>query len=132
MKKIPVFLDTNILLHSMELGINIERDLQSLINRSFIVYIHPLVEAEIINMLLEDGKLGQQANVAMKLMAYFDSYTDERKYFGADISLLRSAKRDGGLVLTLDKELRDRCIRDKVPVISSFKKGRLKLFGWID
>ncbi len=129
---VPVFIDTNVLLHAMDLGINIVEDLKTVINKGFEIIIHPMVEAEIIEALMDTGKLGRQARFAMKLMSSFESYYDPREYDGTDICLLISAKRNKGCVFTLDKGLRDRCIAEGVCVISSYKKGKLKLHGYID
>jgi len=132
MKHIRVFVDTNVFMHGFEIGIKLEDDLKSLINKGFEIFVHPLVEAEIIELLLEKGKIGQQANVAMNMLSRFNSYEDTRSYAGTDIAVLKSAKREKGILVTLDKNLRDRCIKQNVNVISSFKKGRLKLYGYID
>jgi rRNA-processing protein FCF1 len=132
MNYLSVFVDTNVFMHGFEIGIKLEDDLKALINKGFNILIHPSVEAEIIELLLDKGKIGQQANVAMNMLSHFNPYEDTRNYVGTDIAILRSAKREKGIVVTLDKILRDRCIKQNVNVISSFKKGRLKLFGYID
>ncbi len=132
MTYLHVFVDTNIFMHGFEIGIKLEDDLRALISRGFTIFVHPMVEDEIMELLLEKGKIGQQANVAMNMLSQFNSYEDKREYVGTDIAVLRSAKREKGLVVTLDKKLRDRCMKQNVNVISSFKKGRLKLYGYID
>lgn len=132
MKYLHVFVDTNVFMHGFEMGIKLEDDLRALISKGFNIFVHPLVEAEIMELLLEKGKIGQQANVAMNMLSHFNSYADTRNYVGTDIAVLKAAKREKGIVVTLDKNLRDRCIKQNVNVISSFKKGRLKLFGYID
>ncbi|MCY3410325.1 MAG: hypothetical protein INQ03_01700 [Candidatus Heimdallarchaeota archaeon] len=124
-----VFLDTNVLLHADTLTQSIEDSIRTLIGVQVEILIHPAVEAEIIDSLLEVGKKGNQANFAMKFMSLFGQYLDEKEYSGTDTALLISAKREGACVFTLDLGLKRRCLANGVPVISSFKKGRLKLYG---
>lgn len=128
---IPIFLDTNALMHSIELGINIKEHINRLVDRSYVILVHPMVLAEIMDLMLEDGKTGRQAKLAMQLSSLFRSYEDDRTYDGTDVCLLYSAMREEGVVFTYDKELRDRCVKHNVPVISLFKKGNMKLFGHI-
>lgn len=127
MKK--VFLDTNILYRADKFSLNIEDIIANLIGRSTEILIHPVVEAEIIGSLMEPGKIGLQANLAMKLLSLFTQYLDEREYNGPDTALFISAKRENATIFTLDQVLKKRCIRSGIPVISTFKKGRFKLYG---
>lgn len=127
---IQIFLDTNVLMHADKLHMNIEDAIENLIGKSVEILIHPLVEAEIIDSLLEKGKKGNIANFAMKMMSLFTPYLDDREYSGTDTAVLLSAKREGGIVFTLDLALKKRCSAQGIPVISSFIKGKLKLYGF--
>ncbi len=123
-----VFLDTNVLLHVEKLKVNIQDSIDNLIGNAEIL-IHPMVEAEIISALLDKGKKGQQANLAMQLLSHFSQYLDDKEYPGTDTALLITAKRENGIVFTLDLALKKRCSNAGIPVISSYKFKRLKLYG---
>lgn len=132
MKTIRIFIDTNVLLHSTEMRINIKSAVQRVINGKFEIVVHSLVEEELIASLEQEGKLGRNATVAMRLTAEFSSYQDARPYSGTDQALFRSAKRDQGCVLTFDKELVERCNKLNIPVLTNFKMGRFHLVGHIE
>lgn len=117
-------------MHADKLHMNIEDAIENLIGKSVEILIHPLVEAEIIDSLLEKGKKGNIANFAMKMMSLFTPYLDDREYSGTDTAVLLSAKREDGIVFTLDLALKKRCLAQGIPVISRFIKGKLKLYGF--
>ncbi|MHA2089907.1 MAG: hypothetical protein ACW98K_03530 [Candidatus Kariarchaeaceae archaeon] len=132
MKTIQIFIDTNVLLHSTEMRINITSAVQRVVDGKFDILVHPLVEGELIASLKQEGKLSRNASVAMGLTTEFSSYQDTRQYSGTDQALLRSARRDQGCVLTFDKDLVERCNKMKIPVITNYKKGRFHLVGHIE
>lgn len=132
MSDLMIFIDTNVLLHANEKGLNINPSLLRIINRRFLVYVHPYVESEIISLLTNKGKLGRKAHLAIQLSSEFNSYEDDQEYAGTDSAILLSAKNKNACVFTFDKDLKMRCIDERIPVISQFKKGRLQLFGHIE
>ncbi len=132
MTELAIFIDTNVLLHSSDYGLNIPDEISRLINSKFIIFVHPSVESEIINTLTTKGKSSRQARLAIQLSSRFQSYIDDKIFAGADQALLETAEKENGCVLTFDKGLKSKCIKRNVPVISFFKKGRLKLFGYVE
>ncbi|MHA2098023.1 MAG: PIN domain-containing protein [Candidatus Kariarchaeaceae archaeon] len=130
-KILPIFIDTNVLLHHFEYKLNIEDAIERIISKKFEIYVHPMVEAEIIDALTKKGKIARQAKVAMQLISRYYGYKDKKGYHGADIALIKSAEREGGCVLTFDKDLKHRCKAQNIPVISVYRQGRLALTGEI-
>ncbi|MHA2252157.1 MAG: hypothetical protein ACXAD7_17460 [Candidatus Kariarchaeaceae archaeon] len=129
---LPIFLDTNVLLHAADMGININAAITMAIDNKYRVLIHPYVEHEVIQSLSDKSKLGRKATLAIQLSGEFESFQDESEYKGADHAIMSSAEKTNGCVFTLDKELIDRCKARNIPVISTYKKGRFHLIGHID
>jgi len=131
MLPVIILLDTNVLYHSLDYGIQIQDAVRRLISRDWQIYVHSMVQAEIIKDLSAPNKLGRQAKFAMQLMTEFEPYEDDREYPGTDTALLETARRIGGVVFTYDKGLRDRCRAVDIPVITHHTKGKVQLIGYV-
>ncbi|OLS20334.1 MAG: hypothetical protein HeimC2_37680 [Candidatus Heimdallarchaeota archaeon LC_2] len=131
-RELPIFMDTNVLLHYYEINLNIEDAINRIITRKYIILIHRMVENEIFDALTKTGKLAKQAKIAVQLMKNFIPYEDETEYSGTDTALMEIAKKEKGCVFTFDKKLKYRCRSKDIPVISLYKPGRLQLTGEIE
>ena len=131
-RELPIFMDTNVLLHYYEINLNIEDAINRIITRKYIILIHRMVENEIFDALTKTGKLAKQAKIAVQLMKNFIPYEDETEYSGTDTALMEIAKMEKGCVFTFDKKLKYRCRSKDIPVISLYKPGRLQLTGEIE
>lgn len=134
MKSSPqlIFIDTNVLYHAVDYNYNILEKIKEIINVKFDIVIHPKVEEEIIDALTTKGKIAKQAKFAIQLIALFSRYNDYREYNGADTALLKAATREKGVIFTFDKELKERCVKNNIAVLTHYKIGRLQLIGYID
>ncbi|MCE7736267.1 MAG: PIN domain-containing protein [Candidatus Heimdallarchaeota archaeon] len=130
--RIPIFIDTNVLLHHFEFKINIEEAINRIITRKYEIFVHRLVEEEILEALKKKGKVARNAKVAVQLMSRYKEYDDQIEYPGTDIALMEAAEKEKGCVLTFDKDLKQRCKLQGVAVISLYKQGRLSLVGEIE
>lgn len=131
-RKIPIFIDTNVLLHHFEFKINIEEATNRVITRKYEIFVHRLVEVEILEALSKKGKIARNAKVAVQLMSRYKEYDDQIEYPGTDIALIQAAEKEKGCVLTFDKDLKRRCKSQGVAVLSLYKPGRLSLVGEIE
>lgn len=125
--KIPIFIDTNVLLHHFDYKINIEEAINRILTRKYDIFVHRLVEAEIIEALTKKGKIGRNAKIAIQLMSRYKEYDDQVEHAGTDIALIESAQKENGCVLTFDKVLKHRCKARGIAVISHYKTGRFEL-----
>lgn len=126
---LKLFIDTNVLMHLVDYKFNLHENIQELVNRKFEIVIHPMVEDEVIGKLKESGKIKRQAKFALKLMRTMTSHDDEEEYTGTDTAILTIAIETSSVVLTFDKQLKDRCRKNGVSVITLGKWGRLQLEG---
>ena len=115
----------------MDYGINIEASVRQLVSKNWEIYVHTMVQQEIIRDLTDKSKRGLKAKLAVQLMTEFQPYDDDREYAGTDIALLETARRISGVVFTFDKELRDRCRKENIPVITHHAKGKVQLIGYV-
>ncbi|MFV2014254.1 MAG: PIN domain-containing protein [Candidatus Heimdallarchaeota archaeon] len=129
---IPIFIDTNVLLHHFEFKINIEEAINRIVTKKYEIFVHRLVEMEILESLIKKGKVARNAKVAVQLMSRYKEYDDEVEYEGTDVALMQTAKKENGCVLTFDKDLKRRCLSRGIAVISLYKPGRLALTGQIE
>lgn len=130
--ELPIFIDTNVLLHYHEIKLNIDDAINRVVTKKYVIYIHRMVEQEIFDALTKSGKIARQAKIAVQLMKNFIPYEDETEYSGTDTALIEIAKKEKGCVFTFDKKLKYRCKSQSIPVISLFKPGRLQLTGEIE
>ncbi len=131
-QELPIFIDTNVLLHYHEIKLNIEDAIDRVITKKYAIYIHRMVEREIFEALTKSGKLARQAKIAVQLMKNYIPYEDETDYSGTDNALIEVAGKEKGCVFTFDKELKYRCRSLSIPVISLYKPGRLQLTGEVE
>ncbi|MBS85336.1 MAG: hypothetical protein CME83_02070 [Candidatus Heimdallarchaeota archaeon] len=126
-----ILIDTNVLYHSDEYGIRIQDDVTKLIEKKSTIYVHSMVQSEILRDLTKNDKRARYAKFAMELINNFEQYEDDRIYDGTDVAILKTAKRVNGIVFTYDKKLKERCKKINVPVITNFRKGKLQLLGHV-
>jgi len=131
MLPVIILLDTNVLYHALDYGIQIREAVARVVSKNFEIYVHTMVQKEILRDLNKPDKLGRQAKFAMQFMKEYENYEDNRSYTGTDTALLETARRINGVVFTFDKELRDRCKRENIPVITHHTTGKVQLVGYI-
>ncbi len=129
---LPIFIDTNVLLHAPEWKVRFLSELDRIVGQSYVVYLHEMVFDELLAAHQEGGALGQRAKLALELSNQFQGYEDPREYAGTDVALMASAKREGGAVLTFDKLLKKRCKNIGVPVITIKGTRQLMVDGFLE
>ncbi|MDH5401824.1 MAG: hypothetical protein OEZ01_11365 [Candidatus Heimdallarchaeota archaeon] len=127
-----ILIDTNVIYHAQEYKINIINKLDLLLNKKYKVVVHPCVESEIIDDLTAHNKNKLLAKFGIQYISNFESFNDPNQYNGTDIALLNTAKQVNGIVLTFDKILKQRCLKEGVAVITNTKSRNLQIFGYTE
>ena len=126
---IKIFIDTNVLIHCIEWKVSLDTQIEKFITKRYQILIHQLVLEELFEATEAPGKTKRLAKLALQLLDRYELYEDEREYAGTDIALLKTARREGGVVLTFDRILLHRCKEVDVPVLYIKGKGKLTLIG---
>jgi rRNA-processing protein FCF1 len=116
-----VILDSSAILMFFEFSINWEKELDRLVGAYRL-----LVPTAVVNELqiLAKHDMGQKkAAAALKLIARYQTIGENAD--SADESLLKIAEKTQGIVVTNDRELRERLKERRIPVI--FVRGKKKL-----
>ena len=129
MKKI--FVDTNVLIHHIDWKIRLHEQIESIILNNYHIFVHQLVQNELIETLKKSKKLSNNAKIALKLIENYTMYHDPQSYPDTDTALLETTKREQGILLTFDKDLMSRCKKEAIPVLYSGKR-KLSLIGYIE
>ena len=119
-----VFLDTNAIFSIFEFSIDLEDELTRLIG-SHVINIPEAVVHE-IKIISQKGK-GKQKLLAKAALPYIKKYPElsHASFENADDALLYLALDRNAVVVTNDKELRERLKEKKVPLI--FLRGKQQL-----
>jgi len=126
---IKLFIDTNVLIHSSEWKVSIKEQITKFITVNYEIFIHQLVLEELFEATEARGKTKKLAKLAIQLSNQYHLYEDEREYAGTDIALLKTTKRENGILITFDRKLLHRCKDAGVPVLYIKGKGKLTLIG---
>jgi len=116
-----VILDSSAILMFFEFSLNWEKELARLVGA-----YHLLVPTAVINELqiLAKREKGQKkVAAALKLITKYQTISEDAD--SADEALLKIAKKSQGIVVTNDKDLRERLKNHRIPVI--FLRGKKKL-----
>jgi rRNA-processing protein FCF1 len=118
-----VILDSNAILMLFEFSLDLESELIRLLGKYKIIIPSPIVEE--LNFLSEKdkGQKGMNAKAALELIEKYDIFKIDAKT--ADEAVLITAKTTNGIVVTNDKELRQKLKELSIRVI--FLKGKKTL-----
>ena len=118
-----VILDSSAILMLFEFSIDLEKELTRLLGNYRIVVPTPIVRE--LEFLSENGtgKKKTKAKASLKLIKKYDAIDMERS--NADNSVLELAKKINGIVVTNDRELRNRIKEMSLSVI--FLRAKKKL-----
>lgn len=118
-----VILDSSAVLMLFEFSIDLEKELTRLLGNYSIVIPTPIVREL---KLLSDNRRGEKkakAKASLKLIKKYDAIDVDE--MGGDDSILELAKKINGIVVTNDRELRDRLKKMSLSVI--FLRAKKKL-----
>lgn len=132
MNFLPIFIDTNVLLHAPEWKVRFISELDRIIPKHYKIFIHDRVFSELLDAYEQGGSLGRKAKLAIDMSPQFESYEDEEDYPGTDIAILSAAKKERGAVMTFDKRLKKRCKDEGIPVITIYGTRQLMVDGFIE
>lgn len=118
-----VILDSSAVLMLFEFSIDLEKELTRLLGNYHIVIPTPIVRE--LEFLSENGKGEKKtkAKASLKLIKKYDTINVDEK--GGDDSILDLAKKINGIVVTNDRELRNRLKKLSLSVI--FLRSKKKL-----
>ena len=120
-----VILDSSAVLTLFEFSIDLEKELTRLLGSYHIVIPTPIVRE--LEFLSENGRGEKKAKAkaSLKLIKKYDAiYVDEKR---GDDSILVLAKKINGIVVTNDKELRNRLKKLSLSVIFLRSKKKLAM-----
>ena len=123
-KEITVILDSSAVLMLFEFSIDLDDELNRLIGKHHVILPSPIVEE--LRFLSEHGKGKQRQNskAALELIKRYEIIDETGN---GDDSVLLSAQKHGGIVLTNDRELRKRAKAAFLQTIYLRGKNRLAL-----
>ena len=120
-----VILDSSAIMMLFEFSIDLEKELTRLLGTYHIVVPKPI--ARELEFLSEngDGNKNAKAKASLKLIKKYDVINVDEKF--GDDSILELAKKTNGIVVTNDRELRNRLKELSISVIFLRSKKKLVL-----
>ena len=118
-----VILDSNSILMLFEFSLDLESELTRLLGKYKIIIPSPIIEELIFLSEKGKGQKGINAKAALELIKKYDIFNIDAKT--ADEAVLLTAKKTNGIVVTNDKELKQKLRQLSVRVI--FLKGKKTL-----
>jgi uncharacterized protein len=115
-----VILDTSAILSFFEFSVDWERELNRLLDAYSLVV--PTAVVTELQILGKKGKTQKKAAAALKLITKYETIDDEAET--ADEACINIAEKIKGIVITNDRELRERLKKHALPVI--FLRGKKK------
>jgi uncharacterized protein len=120
-----VILDSSAIMMLFEFSINLEEEITKLLgSHRVIVPISIVKELEFLSKK-GDGKKNIKAKASLKLIENFETINTSNR--DGDESIIESAKKTRGIVVTNDKKLKGRLKKISIPVIFLRTKKKLVL-----
>jgi rRNA-processing protein FCF1 len=120
-----VILDSNAILMLFEFSIDLESELTRLIGKNRIIIPEPILRELVFLSKKGKGQKKVNAKAALKLIKDYDIV--EIDTMNADESVFLLAKKLNAIVVTNDRELRDRLKKNSISVVYLRGKQRLEL-----
>jgi len=120
-----VVLDSSAILMLFEFSINLEHELTGLIGKFRIVMPNSILKELQVLVQKGDGRTARSAKASLKLVQKYD--VEDSKDLDGDNSVLFVAEKHNGIVVTNDKELKERAKKRKLHVVYLRGKGKLVL-----